>query len=71
MEPDQAGPVPLHANDALYFRDLFLDVALDTERERDRCRGAPDTGTLEADGDDAIGVYVDEFDVPAVRLSQW
>ncbi len=58
----------IDGNDGGYLRDMFLEVPLDPELERDAAGRATHASPVEPDFHDTIVADVDEFDIAAVRL---
>lgn len=54
--------------DARDSRDVVPEVVLDAHLEGHAAGGAPDTGAVEADSDDAPWGDIDELDISAIGL---
>ncbi len=56
--------------DGADFGNIFLEVSLDTDLERDRARGTADAGSVEPNSDDSVIGDLDQFEVTAIGLDR-
>lgn len=62
--------VSIERLDAPYFRDVFLEIALDADFQRNRAGRAPDARAMEPYLDNPVRGDVDQFEIPAVGLDR-